>query len=287
MARAAKTLFEIQGFLSFDRITSQSDVTFIHRILEDLFARRRGFEEGALFDFAGAHDEDGIFALPQLLDPRSFAPALMNSEFVRNATDIARALLGPDARFAADHALVKPAIMGSATPWHQDEAFHSPDQYRKEISIWLPLQPVDRLNGCMSFIAGSHRGAILPHRSLAGDARIHALECYSGFDPESAIHCAVPAGGCTVHTSRTLHAAGPNKSAFPRFAYVLVFHGPAISVRFPEERPWLIGKTEPRLTRRRQWMRQGGVFVHSWRRMTQLKSIGFRETVTRLIRKLR
>ena len=216
------------GFVSLERVTSDADVHRIRRVLEDLFERRCGFAEGAFFDFVGVDDSGGDFVLPQLIDPRSFAPELMKSEFFSEAAKIARALLGPGARFAADHALVKPARIGPETPWHQDEAFQHTDRIRDEISIWMPLQPVDQLNGCMSFIPGSHIGDVLPHRSLHGNPHIHALECYSGFDPEDGVPCPLPAGGCTIHMPRTLHAAGPNRSNSPRFAYVLIFHGPVL-----------------------------------------------------------
>jgi ectoine hydroxylase-related dioxygenase (phytanoyl-CoA dioxygenase family) len=148
------------------------------------------------------------------------------------------------------------------------------------------LQAVDQSNGCMCFIPGSHRGAVLPHRSLNGDAQIHALECYSGFDRGDAIYCPLPAGGCTIHTSRTLHASGPNRSNSPRFAYVLVFHGPATSPNHRFERPWLLGRASPQLRRRRKWMRRSGMFVHPWRRARQIKYIGAHETILRIYLKI-
>jgi ectoine hydroxylase-related dioxygenase (phytanoyl-CoA dioxygenase family) len=283
---STKSYFDRNGFVSLERVTSGKEVVRIRGILEDLFASRRGYAEGALFDFIGLDGEGESLSIPQLFDPRSFAPELVKTEFFRNASNIARVLLGPEARFAADHALVKSAVMGAATPWHQDEAFHSSRQFRNEISIWMPLQPVDQLNGSLSFIPGSHLGDVLPHRSLNGNAKIHALECFTGFDARQAINCKLPAGGCTIHTSRTLHAAGPNKSDHPRFAYVLVFHGPAVSTGAREERPWLIGKSTPRMKRRRQWMRRTGLFVHGWRRIIQIKQIGLRETLYRISLKI-
>jgi hypothetical protein len=274
------------GFCSLDRITSDADVGRILKILEKLFERHSGFAEGAFFDFVGADDNGCDFILPQLLDPRSFAPELMKTEFFREATKIARALLGPGAHFVADHALVKPALIGPETPWHQDDAFQYCDHIRNEISIWMPLQPVDQLNGCMSFIPGSHLGDILPHRSLNGNAQIHALECYSGFNPEDGVQCPIPAGGCTIHTSRTLHAAGPNRSNSPRFAYVLIFHGPVMFPSRRAERPWLAGRASLRLDRRRKWLLRTGWFIHGWRRAKQIRHIGPHEMIMRIYRKL-
>jgi ectoine hydroxylase-related dioxygenase (phytanoyl-CoA dioxygenase family) len=35
--------------------------------------------------------------------------------------------------------------------------------------------------------------------------------------------CELPAGGATVHDSRTLHYTGPNRTDRPRRAYILIF----------------------------------------------------------------
>ena len=40
-------------------------------------------------------------------------------------------------------------------------------------------------------------------------------------DPDLATACPVPAGGCTVHTGRTLHFTGGNTTAQPRRAYII------------------------------------------------------------------
>ncbi len=287
VTQALKERFEAQGYLAFDRITSEADLSIIRTTLGNLFARRAGFDEGAFYDLAGVGDEDGNFLLPQLVDPRSFAPALTNTEFFRNALEIARALLGPEATFMADHALMKPADVGGATPWHQDEAFQPGGRLRNEVSIWMPLQPVDLINGCMGFIPRSHNNGVLPHRSMNGNERIHAVECFEGFDEADAVYCPIPAGGCTIHTSRTVHGAGPNRSSRPRFAYVLVFQVPSIAIGLPQDRPWLAGKVTPRMTRRQNWMRHGGIFVHAWRRLKQTKQIGYREMAVRIASKIR
>jgi hypothetical protein len=281
------SFFRRQGFLALDQITSVPDLSVIRETLENLFARRSGFAEGAFFDFAGANDEGGTFTLPQLLDPRSFAPSLMDSEFFHNAMTIARQLLGPDVTFAADHAIGKLAHIGGPTPWHQDDAFQDSGVVRDEISIWMPLQAVDLVNGCMSFVPGTGGSEVQLHRSLNGDKRVHALECIAGFDPATAVACPIPAGGCTIHTSRTVHGAGPNRSAKPRFAYVLIFNTPPKGALVSQPRPWLTGKATARMDRRRAWMLRGGLIVHSWRRLRQMRYIGFHEMSIRVAWKVR
>ena len=278
--------FQVNGFMAVQAIATQEDVALIRAALERLFARQAGRSEGMLFDMAGPDDDRTQARLPQLLDPRNYAPELLKTDFFDNSQRLARTLLGPKARFVADHALRKPPHTGAETPWHQDDAFRPGDWEYREVSIWLPLQPVDLHNGCMAFIPGSGKWEVLPHRPLSGDARIHALECYSGFDPSRAVACPLPAGGCTVHTNRTLHWAGPNCSDAPRLAYVLVFGLPARRTSAAPVYPWLQGRNEPRLHRRREWMRSGGYLVHLARRLRQMPQLGVRETGRRVLEKL-
>jgi Phytanoyl-CoA dioxygenase (PhyH) len=284
-ADCGEAAFSVNGFIALPRITSDDDVGFIRTTLMRLFAKKAGRSEGMLFDFAGTDEEGGPAKLPQLLDPRNFAPELLKTEFFHNAEVLAKRLLGPNARFLADHALLKPARDGAETPWHQDDAFRPGDIDCTEVSIWMPLQPVNEANGCLGFIPGSHRWDVLPHRWLSGDGRIHALECHTGFDPGRVVLCPLPAGGCTVHTNRTLHWAGPNRSDAPRLAYVLVFGLPMQKAARARDHYWLANKNEPRYERRRQWMRHGGYLVHAFRRVSQIPQVGWRETAMRALLK--
>jgi ectoine hydroxylase-related dioxygenase (phytanoyl-CoA dioxygenase family) len=260
-----KAFFSRFGYVALDRITSDADVGMIRREVEELFARQAGFEEGMFFDFAGA-EAAGKFTVPQLCGPHRFAPALLQTQFYRNALSIARQLLGPDVRLTQDHVIMKPAGSGGATPWHQDEAFGDPKLDYHEISFWLALQDVDDTNGCLSFVPGSHRGDILPHAQAGGDKRVHALDCSGAFDHALAVSCPLPAGGCTLHTTKTIHGAGPNHSDAPRWAYVIVFGLPPTPHEGKRGYPWLTGRETARMQRRRSWMIRGGAVVQAWRK---------------------
>src|SRR5205085_8106879 len=125
-----------------------------------------------------------------------------------------------------DHAILKPALHGVETPWHQDEAYWDPAFEYESMSIWISLQEATEENGCMWFVPGSHRLDVLPHHSIDNNPRIHGLEV-DGADVVKAIACPLPAGGCTIHHNRTLHYTGPNRSSQPRRALILGFGLPA------------------------------------------------------------
>ncbi|GLK68718.1 phytanoyl-CoA dioxygenase family protein [Hansschlegelia plantiphila] len=259
-----------RGFLSIQRITDDDDVAHIRRICDALLDRKAGYEEGQHFNLVGANDEDGP-QLTQLLNPRTYAPELVRTRFYANALALARDLLGPEARLEFDHIIRKPAFDGAVTPWHQDEAFRDPAFDYANVSIWMPLQAVDENNGCMAFIPGTGDGEILPHRSPNGDGSVHALECYAGFDPAAAVACPIPAGGCTVHTGRTVHGAGANSSAVPRYAYILVFDLPKQARTTSRAFPWLEAKQTPQMVRQRAWSRSAtGLAVRAARKIRRM-----------------
>lgn len=214
--------FQENGYLSIPQITTPQEVAWLREIYDRLFERRAGWENGDFFDFAGTDNPERAATLPQLLDPSRYEPALKTTLFRTNALAIAKQLLGPSAELVFEHAMLKPANTGGETPWHQDEAFFPKFTNYQSITFWMPLQPVDATNGCLDFIPGSHKGALLAHRSINNDLRIHGLEA-EGADGSQRVTCPLQAGGTTIHHSRTLHHAGPNLSDGPRRAYALGF----------------------------------------------------------------
>lgn len=241
------------GFITLDEISPPAEVELLREVFDRLFATRAGHERGRQYDLAGTDDASRP-TLPQILNPVEFAPELEQTLFRANALAIARQLLGPEAMPWFEHAILKPANYGAPTPWHQDEAHRNdPGVAYEQLSIWMPLQRATPANGCMQFLPGSHLGPVLAHHSPGDDPRVTALECIGDFDPAAARLCPLPAGGATVHHSRTLHFAGPNHSDIPRRAYILVFRGP--SRPCPEFRgyAWNAAKQTAAQTRAAEW----------------------------------
>jgi hypothetical protein len=130
---------------------------------------------------------------------------------------------------------VKPPRVGAAVPWHQDEAYGSPELDLPQANVWIPLADVDEASGCLRVVPGSHRGPLLQHRPT-----VHPLTLeLDGPPPAGAISLPVAAGGATVHDRRTVHASWPNTSAARRTAVVLVCLGPARRREAPLQMPSL------------------------------------------------
>lgn len=272
LSDAAVQRFRDDGFLVVHEPCERAELESIRSLLRGLLERRAGRDEGNQLDMLSLDRHAGEEMQPQIIKPSLYAPALLRTRHFARVQAMARQLLGPDARFSFDHAILKPAGKVAATPWHQDEA-HGSDQdfHHEQVSIWMPLQDVTEENGCMSYVPGSHRGPLLPHRSPNGDARVHALECEPGsFDESAATTQPTVAGACILHAGRTLHAALANRSAADRLAYVLVFRAPPVPRVAPARFAWLEGKRTASLERSLRWRHRGGflVLLARWLRRT-------------------
>ena len=236
--------FHGDGYLMLPSLTTDAEVQWLRNVYDRLFEERRGWDEGNFFDFVGTDQPGQAPGMPQLMMPSHYEPAMAATIFRRNATAIARQLLGPSARMLFEHAILKPQLTGPATPWHQDQAFHGRDHRYRSLSFWMPLQDVDADTGCMQFVPGSHLRGLQPHHNLGDDPRVHALEAVDP-DVTGAVTCPLPAGGVTIHDYRVMHGAGPNVTPRPRRAYAMVF-GVRTKESTPLDYPWNTGKQTAR-----------------------------------------
>ena len=263
--------FKTKGWLRMDAITTPDEVERLRGIFDRLFEERAGWERGRSFDMVGNDAREQKPRLAQILRPTDFAPELNDIAFRANAMEIARRLLGPGTEPWFEHAILKPARDGAATPWHQDEAHrYDAEVAYEQLSIWMPLQPATEENGCISYITGSHQGPVLEHRPLGGDPRKPALECIGNFDPALAEPCPLPPGGAAIHHGRTIHGAGANATDAPRRAYILAFRGPMRPVPGGKLHPWNEGKRTAAAERAQAWENRGGPIGKAARRVSKL-----------------
>lgn len=239
LTQAQVAQFHAQGFLAIDALVSPAEVDTMRGLYDDLFANKAGRDKGDHFDLAGADDDDAPAVLQQILNPSQYAPAFGELACLDTALAMATQLLGEGTEAQGNHAILKPAGMGAATPWHQDESYWSPDLAYNALSLWIPLQDATLENGCMHFIPGSHCGDVLPHRPINNDPRVHGLEVDAPVDASKAVACPLPAGGATFHLARTLHYAGENKTKEPRRAYIMMFGTPPRPYPGGRRFPWL------------------------------------------------
>jgi ectoine hydroxylase-related dioxygenase (phytanoyl-CoA dioxygenase family) len=261
------SFFREEGYLACGAITSTDEVAQIKNTLERLFELRVGEREGTFVDVVAGEDDFGELTSPQIIGPANYAPSLRKTQCFRNASAIAKQLLGEDARCLFELAILKSPRVGAPTPWHQDEASCDPRFDHEHVGVWIPLQNVTAESGCLHFVPKSHQGEVLEHRPVNGDPTAHSLE-YNGTIAEDAeIVCPLPAGGFSLHHPRILHCAGQNVSDTPRLAYVMTFGIPPKRSKVVRDFPWQKERHTAAQVRNRHWLWRGGLLVTIYRKI--------------------
>ena len=129
--------------------------------------------------------------------------------------------------FYHDHLLVKEPGTNDPTPWHHDQPYYPVDG-EQVVSIWMPLDPVDRRTA-VEFVAGSHRwGRWFAPRFFASGAIYYDVEgsifedipdIEADRDEHEILGWAMEPGDAIVFHALTLHGAPGNHTANRRRAY--------------------------------------------------------------------
>lgn len=136
--------------------------------------------------------------------------------------DIVQEIMSPNIMLFHDQALYKPAHTGGVVTWHQDNAYWR-CRPANLVSCWLTLDDVDRENGAMQVIPGSH---LRPVWHEQAEATAALKEIKEGFDPNEAVVVDLPAGGCMFHHCQTLHYTQPNTTDRQRRALAIHYMTP-------------------------------------------------------------
>lgn len=234
---AAATAFLADGFCRVDEAIEAAELERLREIYDWCFSDEADgqVQRKAL----GGVDDQGRQALPQVLAPHRVFPELREQRYFQRMREIASAVFQEEVEPGGGHMILKPAGYGIETPWHQDQAYHDPSQVYRNINFWLPLDGATVEGGCMQYVAGSHRGPIVPHEYLDPNdpqtARVAQDQAYWSLNA-TAVPC--PVGSCALHHSYMMHYAGPNQTNVPRRAYIAVFKCPSVPARRPWRFPW-------------------------------------------------
>ena len=157
--------------------------------------------------------------------PLTFHPAL---------GETAARLLGvPSLRLWHDQALYKEAG-GRVTDPHQDQPYW-PLEQANTITAWLPFDGSRRENGCMGYIAGSHRSGLRKFSNifLGTGYDLEQIPETRGRKPR---WVEVPRGAVAFHHGLTVHQALPNRSNATRRVHTVIYFADG-STRIDREHP--------------------------------------------------
>jgi phytanoyl-CoA hydroxylase len=130
---------------------------------------------------------------------------------------VVESLIGANPLLFQEMALVKPPLIGTEKPWHQDNAYFSVDPLDSIIGVWIALDDAKVENGCMHVLPGGHHQGALRH--------FHSTDCEimeGRLDLTKVEAVPVPAGGALFFYGLLPHETPANRS--PERRRALQFH---------------------------------------------------------------
>jgi hypothetical protein len=215
--------FNENGFLAGIKMLDDRQIEFLRRELNEV-ADVNHPGHNLYYEFHTNESTDPTTILFHALGAwrigRGFHDVLWNPRFLVAASQLLGNL---PVRFWHDQIFSKPAKKGGVVAWHQDYSYWTRTKPVAHLTCWCGLDDSTKENGCLQYIAGSHRWGLLPKPVLAGDLQgIRDLlndEQKKHFDNPH--YAEVKAGEAIFHHSLTLHGSGENKSDKPRRAFVI------------------------------------------------------------------
>lgn len=138
---------------------------------------------------------------------------------------LAETLLGEAVQANEPEWFNKPPGTEHSTPPHQDN-FYFCVQPPNVLTMWLALDAVDDENGCLRYVAGSHKHGIRPHGPTEVLGFSQGILDYSSEDRDHEVAVSLQPGDLVAHLGNTIHRAEPNTSPDRhRRAFAMVFQG--------------------------------------------------------------
>ena len=217
------SFFNENGFLAGIKMLDDAQVNFLRNELSEI-ADPNHSSHSLYYEFHSNESADPSTILFHALGAWRIGPGfhdvLWNPRFLVAASQL---LGNVPVRFWHDQLFWKPAKKGGVVAWHQDYSYWTRTKPVAHLTCWCGLDDATKENGCLQYIAGSHRWGLLPKPVLAGEIQgirdFLNREQKKQFDhPQFA---EVKAGEAIFHHSLTLHGSGENKSDKPRRAFVI------------------------------------------------------------------
>jgi phytanoyl-CoA hydroxylase len=119
----------------------------------------------------------------------------------------------------------KPPGTTNPTPPHQDNYYFNLKP-PNTVSLWLALDRVDEGNGCLRYVAGSHRRGRRPHAVTSVLGFSQGITDYGPEDESREVAIKLEPGDVAAHHCEAIHRADPNSSPTrSRRAFAMVIHG--------------------------------------------------------------
>lgn len=167
---------------------------------------------------------------------RSYPDRLLPSfdKLIRNQRLIAAAsaVLGPDLMVWSAGLFMKEANSPKVVSWHQDLTYWGLDD-AEETTCWVALSPSNRASGCMKFIPGSHKDALVAHVDTFDDNNLlsRGQEVAVEVDEAKGVAVELKTGQASMHHGHLFHASDPNTTNDRRIGVAIRYIKPSMKQR--------------------------------------------------------
>lgn len=162
--------------------------------------------------------------------------------------DVIEGILGPDIMIFSGEFFIKEPRTRHIVSMHQDLTYWGLGAIDGLVTAWIPLSPATPASGCMDFVAGSHKNAILEHEdTFAPDnllSRGQEVKVDVRDDQKTAIE--IHPGQMSLHHGLTIHGSGPNTSDDRRIACVIRYIRPDMKQQVGEKDYAMLARGEDR-----------------------------------------
>ena len=162
--------------------------------------------------------------------------------------DVVEGILGPDIMIFSGEFFIKEAQTKQIVSMHQDLTYWGLGAIDGLVTAWIPLSPATPESGCMDFVRGSHKDAILPHQDTFDEnnllSRGQEVNVDVSDDQKTAIE--IHPGQMSLHHGLTIHGSGPNQSDDRRIACVIRYLRPDMAQQVGEKDYAMMARGEDR-----------------------------------------
>ena len=162
--------------------------------------------------------------------------------------DVVEGVLGPDIMIYAVEFFIKEPKTRQIVSMHQDLTYWGLGAIDGLVTAWLSLSPATPASGCMDFVKGSHKNAILPHEDTFNKNNLlsRGQEVKVDVAAEDKVPIEIHPGQISLHHGLTIHGSGPNTTDDRRIAAVIRYCTPDIKQQVADVDYALLARGEDR-----------------------------------------
>ncbi|MEM6578166.1 MAG: phytanoyl-CoA dioxygenase family protein [Pseudomonadota bacterium] len=145
--------------------------------------------------------------------------------------DVIEGILGPDILIWSVEFFIKESNSKAIVSMHQDLTYWGFGAVDHLLTAWIALSPATEASGCMNFVNGSHKNAILPHADTHDENNLlsRGQEIQVEVADDDRVFAELQPGEMSLHHGLMIHGSGPNISDDRRIAVAIRYCTPQIA----------------------------------------------------------